>query len=287
MKRGVLNHPKFRRLVKRLGLPSFQVAGVLESMWQFAGEYAEDGDLSAYDVGDMADMWGTSEEQAAAFVEALVAERWLDRVPNGLCIHDWLDHLPEYLVERARKRKQRKHLQDEQAGMSRDIPGASQKNLPDLPGLALPDLAKPSKPQPVSGRVTGMAGEAESVAHAMRQARAGANGGLDAWVAKDAGQAAAITRALRREGKSVPVILGAWDGFLASDYWRKAGWPLPKFQEHFAKFAVGRASPRPYPERDLEPCSVCGCGKGWHFTDPNNPGICGGDCAHGGHEYAA
>jgi hypothetical protein len=149
MKRGVTNHPKFRRLKRRLGVPTYCVAGILESLWAFTSEFAEDGDLSRFEPADLAD-YLEYEGDPVALVEALVAERWLDRKGKRLVVHDWEDHLPDYLRDRARKRRSRNDLREpeapEQDDVSADIPGQSCDGpVPVLSCLVLPSPTQPSQ----------------------------------------------------------------------------------------------------------------------------------------------
>jgi hypothetical protein len=99
MKQGTAQHPKFRKLARRLGKRTYEVAGVLEMLWAMASQYTDDGDLSRFDAEDIAvylDWEGDSDELLKSLIEC----GWLDRVGDSLVIHDWFDHCPEFVKKR-------------------------------------------------------------------------------------------------------------------------------------------------------------------------------------------
>lgn len=96
-------HPKTGRLARTLGISRPAAIGHLHLLWWWALDYAKDGDLAAYDAGEIADacMW---DQDADAFVEALVASGWLDADASGehWRIHSWHEHGGRIEAERAR-----------------------------------------------------------------------------------------------------------------------------------------------------------------------------------------
>lgn len=105
MKHATPHHPKTRRLKKLIGeAPLYQVVGLLETLWQFAAEYADDGDLGRYSPEEIAD-WLEWKGDPAELLEHLVAARWLDRSDGRLVIHDWQDHCPEFVKKRHSRKK--------------------------------------------------------------------------------------------------------------------------------------------------------------------------------------
>lgn len=82
------------------GLSRAAVAGTLELLWLFAMEQAPAGDVGRWTNEDLEaelDWVGTP----GKLIEALVETRWLDRCAvHRLVIHDWHEHLPEYLSKR-------------------------------------------------------------------------------------------------------------------------------------------------------------------------------------------
>lgn len=145
MKIGTTTHPKFKRLQKKLKLPTYAVAGLLELLWMLTAQYSpEDGELtrfSAEEIADYCDFEGDSD----SLVDALVEARWLDRDADSLRVHDWADHRPGYIEERIQKREYRKKLNvsDSCPATGKDGPRMSTDNLTQ------PSLAKPSQAQPI------------------------------------------------------------------------------------------------------------------------------------------
>lgn len=96
-------HPKTSRLARTLGISRPAAIGHLHLLWWWALDYAKDGDLAAYDAGEIADacLW---DQDAEAFVEALVTAGWLDADPSGehWRIHSWEEHGGKLQAERVR-----------------------------------------------------------------------------------------------------------------------------------------------------------------------------------------
>lgn len=131
MKTDCLNHPKTQRLQRALGIPRYQAIGILESLWLMTGQYAEDGIIGRYTDEEIASHIGWDRE-ASELIDALAGtddrSGFLDRVPENqgrLLIHDWEDHMPEFLRARLRKRRQRTQETDNVPGPSRDNNGMS------------------------------------------------------------------------------------------------------------------------------------------------------------------
>jgi len=105
-------HIKTKKLKMRLKLPLYQVAGLLEMLWNFAAICADDGGVGRYSNEDIAahlEYDGDADELIAALVHC----RWLDEHPeHRLTVHDWDVWRPHYVVDRIRKREQRKKTTD-------------------------------------------------------------------------------------------------------------------------------------------------------------------------------
>ncbi|ADU50154.1 HNH endonuclease [Thermaerobacter marianensis DSM 12885] len=109
------DHPKTRRLARRLGISVPAAIGHLHCLWWWALEYAQDGSLAQYDADDIADamMWDGDSQQ---LVQALVHAGFLDETGDGLRIHDWRDYAGRLIEQReraaARKREMRQAYED-------------------------------------------------------------------------------------------------------------------------------------------------------------------------------
>jgi len=102
-------HHKTRKLARLLGTGRAQATGYLVCLWSWALIHAPDGDLSRFDVDDIAEEagweWGPLLETAPGdhFVKALVDSGFLDRPESGgdsppLRIHDWGLHSGAFLA---------------------------------------------------------------------------------------------------------------------------------------------------------------------------------------------
>ncbi len=149
MKIGTPTHPKFRRLQKRLKLPTYAVAGLLELIWMLTSQYApEDGNIGRFSNQEIAD-YCDFEGDADSLVDALVEARWLDRDADSLRVHDWEDHRPGYIDGRLRMRESRKKQGDlEPCSLTVQNSSEQLANIHKQSCLAKPSLAKPSPTQP-------------------------------------------------------------------------------------------------------------------------------------------
>lgn len=98
-------HPKTKKLARLLQISIPTAVGHLHGLWYWAMDFAQDGDLSAYDAEDIADavMW---DGDAKTFLNALVEARYADATEHGIVIHDWFDYAGGLLESKARKREQ-------------------------------------------------------------------------------------------------------------------------------------------------------------------------------------
>lgn len=110
MKRGTIDHPKMRRLVRELGrvvasrselgfvtiggqVPLCLAVGILECLWHFAARHAPQGDIGRWSDADIADAVGWPASEAAGLVAGLVDSGWVDRHEHHrLVVHDWAEH---------------------------------------------------------------------------------------------------------------------------------------------------------------------------------------------------
>lgn len=108
MKSETPGHIKTKKLKMILKLPLYQVAGILEMLWNFAAICCDDGGVGRYSNEDIAAHleW---EGDPDVLINALVHCRWLDEDDvNRLVIHDWEYERPGYIAEKIRKREARR-----------------------------------------------------------------------------------------------------------------------------------------------------------------------------------
>jgi len=92
MKRGAPDHPKMRRLARRLGLPHMAAVGCMEMLWHWTARYAQDGAVGRYCDDDIADAlhWTNPAER---LITALVESGFVDRdETHRLVLHGWSEH---------------------------------------------------------------------------------------------------------------------------------------------------------------------------------------------------
>jgi DnaD/phage-associated family protein len=116
-------HPKTKKFARQANLSIPAAVGHLHMLWWWAMDYAQDGNLSSFDPEDIADamLWEGSPEE---LLSALINSGFIERVSDGLYIHDWDDYAGRLIDKRKqnteRKRKSRsshaRQLQDGQAG---------------------------------------------------------------------------------------------------------------------------------------------------------------------------
>lgn len=100
------DHPKVLRAAKALKLDSDALVGKLVRLWVWALGNREDGMLNDLDA-DRLDVIMQYKGKSSALLEALVANRLLDALPNEhYMIHDWDEHVMMLRDKREEKRKQ-------------------------------------------------------------------------------------------------------------------------------------------------------------------------------------
>lgn len=104
MKSGIASHVKTMRLKLALKIPLYQAIGILESIAQLCEGCADEGDIGRFSNEEIAASleW---HGDADTLVNALIESRWFDVDDEcRLAFHDWLDHAPNYIKDRVRKR---------------------------------------------------------------------------------------------------------------------------------------------------------------------------------------
>jgi hypothetical protein len=117
-------HPKTLKLAKRLGIGPGAALGYICSLWCWTLRMAPDGDLGSFDAEDIA-IGAQWEGDPKAFVDALVAVKYLDVHETGYRVHDWQDYsgslksAERTRVYRERKRDAQSRHSDVTQNMSR------------------------------------------------------------------------------------------------------------------------------------------------------------------------
>jgi len=107
MKAGTHNHMKTKRLKRLLGIPLYRAVGILETIWLLCADCCDEGNIGKFTDEEIADYleW---DGDASELVRALSDSGWTDSDKDSrLVVHDWLEHCPEYIKDRVRKREAR------------------------------------------------------------------------------------------------------------------------------------------------------------------------------------
>lgn len=119
------HHPKVARLAGKLDITVPTAIGHLHCLWWWCLAYAETGDVTDFDVYELAHaaQWAGD---PGVFVKGLMESGWLDDSDGRTVVHDWYEYAGK-LVERRRsdterKRKTRAVVSD---GRPSDIRGTS------------------------------------------------------------------------------------------------------------------------------------------------------------------
>lgn len=155
MKAGTQNHVKVRRLMRIAQIPLYRAVGILESIWLLCADCCDEGNIGKFTDEEIADYLGWDGPNPSELVRHLSDSGWLDPHPTyRYTVHDWLDHAPEYIRERIRKRRARESLSygpTTYAASCSDSNGQV-RTKPELPPLvpSIPNPTNPNQTQPTN-----------------------------------------------------------------------------------------------------------------------------------------
>lgn len=171
MKAGTQNHLKVKRLMRLLSAPMYRVVGILETMWLLCQDCCDEGNIGKYDDQEIADYLGWDGPQSPSeLVRHLSDSGWIDADDeHRYVVHDWLEHCPEYIRDRVRKRlarggkarKQRTYVSSEPDKVGR-APDTTEfvRKCPSIPNPTQPnqtntcvETAKPSSTPNAEGEL--------------------------------------------------------------------------------------------------------------------------------------
>jgi hypothetical protein len=104
-------HPKTRKLAHLLGVSKVTAIGHLHVFWWWALNYAQDGDLSRWDVLDIA-IGAEWDGDPDLFVDAMTKAGFLE--DDGLIIHDWHDYAGKLIARRKANAERMRQARAEQ-----------------------------------------------------------------------------------------------------------------------------------------------------------------------------
>lgn len=160
---GTPDHPKVRKLARRLSVSEPTALGHLAAFWLGAATYAEDGDLSVHDAEDIA-IWSKWDGDPNAFLAALRECQFLD----GSAIHNWTKYAAGLLASREAGRKGNHERWHVQRGISApDCAYCSPTRIGgDIGGESLAiSGANPPTNQPTKPTALSVGGESGAIKH--------------------------------------------------------------------------------------------------------------------------
>lgn len=103
---GFWQHPKTKKMIKRLGLEGIRS---LQVLWLWAAQNRPDGNLSGMDDEDI-ELAADWQGEDGKFL-SVCREMWFDTTESGLILHNWEEHNPWQTGAQARSDKARKAAQ--------------------------------------------------------------------------------------------------------------------------------------------------------------------------------
>lgn len=130
---------KFKDLKATLGLPLWQVKGLLESLWHYTAINTPEGDIGRHSNERICRSIEYAGDADAMF-DALVQHGWMDESDKyRLIVHDWNKHAPEFIKKRVGRSKM---------DIVQTCPDKSPPIGPDKSGITQPNPTQPNRTKP-------------------------------------------------------------------------------------------------------------------------------------------
>jgi len=101
MKKGAHQHPKIRKLARKLDIERTHAVGVLDTIFACCADYCRDGRLGRVDIEDIADWIDWEVERTQKLIDAMLEVGFLEPSSEEHCpfiIHDWYEHRPQWVA---------------------------------------------------------------------------------------------------------------------------------------------------------------------------------------------
>ena len=211
MKMTTTRSPKFRRLMNLTGLNRAGAAGSLELLWLFVMEQSPSGDVGKWSDDDIESelAW---EGESGVLIGALVDAGWLDRCEkHRLVIHDWADHLPEFIKKRVDRGTLTLVPPPADNGRQRPPPADNGRNVPIREGKTREDKGREGKGRPSDKSADSPTSRARAVWPALvsRAAKHGAR-----WAPKPGPKQVEIVAARIADGATEVELERAVEGYI-------------------------------------------------------------------------
>lgn len=137
---NILRHPKLVRLSVRLSIKKQDALWHLLSLWLWALDYADNGDLKAFGAAEIAEAaeWRGEPE---GFLSALQESRWMDE----MSLHDWMDYAGRLVEQREANRKRMRDKRAEHVQRTNDERWSHVGGLPNQTNQPT-NQTKPNQP---------------------------------------------------------------------------------------------------------------------------------------------
>lgn len=148
-------HPKVRKLARMLTISRPAVIGHLHFLWWWALDYAQDGDISRFDVEEIAEalLW---DGEPQAIVDALVAVGFIECEGDARYIHDWQDYAGRLLQQRRANAEKQRNWRDRHKDDTPPVTSPQRngyvtvtgplRNGATVPNHTVPNLTIPTEP---------------------------------------------------------------------------------------------------------------------------------------------
>ncbi|MFN0222133.1 DnaD domain protein [Paenibacillus sp. KR2-11] len=137
-------HPKTKKLARKLKVTVPAAIGHLHLLWWWALDFAPDGNLSKYEVEDIAEA-AMSEIDAEDFIHALKEAGWIDQegTSSDIRLHDWYDYAGRLLEKREVDKERKRKARGSASPVRRTSDGQAEDGERTVPNRTVPDRTVP------------------------------------------------------------------------------------------------------------------------------------------------
>ncbi len=133
---GLREHRKLYACADDLAVEPVTMLGMLVSLWLWALDNVQDGNLAGISNRSVARAARWPEKKADKLMAALIANRWIDQDGESLSIHDWAEYTGRLMDGRKkdaeRKRKKREEKKRKESGPDAEHPKTSAGRPADI-----------------------------------------------------------------------------------------------------------------------------------------------------------
>jgi len=139
-------HPKTKKFARLLGVSLPAAVGHLHFFWWWAMDYAQDGDISRYDMEEVADACGWEGEPKKLF-HALLDAGFTEGDDGDYHIHDWREYAGRLIEKREQNKERKKRSRARHAPVTQESQEKSsddrESHRATEPNQTIPNQTKP------------------------------------------------------------------------------------------------------------------------------------------------